>query len=51
MNQFLLHFPIARELWGMVFTLFGILWVMPRMLNDLLACWLCQVEQHQSSEI
>ena len=28
-NHLLLHCPIAYELWSMVWTLFGLLWVMP----------------------
>jgi hypothetical protein len=36
---FLLHCPITRDLWDMVFTLFGVCWVMPKRVEDLLACW------------
>lgn len=30
---------IAQELWSMVIILFGVLWVMPRGLLELLASW------------
>ena len=29
-NHLLLHCPITRDLWDMVFSLFGVCWVMPR---------------------
>ena len=39
MDHFLLHCPIAYELWSMVFCLFGIHWVMPYKVSELLASW------------
>jgi hypothetical protein len=30
---------VARDLWDMVFCLFGVDWVMPREMLDLLFCW------------
>uniref|UniRef100_A0A2N9J9F5 Reverse transcriptase domain-containing protein n=1 Tax=Fagus sylvatica TaxID=28930 RepID=A0A2N9J9F5_FAGSY len=38
-NHLLLHCPVAWELWSMVLILFGITWVMPRGVVDLLNCW------------
>lgn len=38
-NHLLLHCPIARELWGMVFTLLGVTWVMPKDVVELLVSW------------
>ena len=38
-NHLLLHCPLAQDLWNLVFTLFGISWVMPRGVEDLFACW------------
>ena len=39
-NHLLLHCPIAVELWSMVLIIFGIAWVMPRGVEDLLSCWI-----------
>ena len=36
-NHPLLHFPVAQELWNMVFVLFGVSWVMLRGVMELLA--------------
>ena len=38
-NHLLLHCSVAWELWNMVFILFGIFWVMPKSVVDLLTCW------------
>ena len=38
-NHLLLHRPVARELWNMIFSLSGASWVMPRGVVDLLSCW------------
>ena len=38
-NHLLLHCPITRDLWDMVFSLLGVCWVMPKGVEDLLACW------------
>ena len=38
-NHLLLHCPIAYELWSMVWTLFGLLWVMPHWVFDLFSSW------------
>ena len=35
-DHLLLHYPIAYEMWSMIFCLFGICWVMPRRVVDLL---------------
>ena len=39
MDHLLLHCPITYELWYMVFCLFGIHWVMPYKVSELLASW------------
>ena len=36
-DHLLLHYPIAYELWAMVWILFGLLWVMPQ--RESLICW------------
>ena len=38
-EHLLLHCPFAGELWSMVFGLFGVSWVMPRTIVELLECW------------
>ena len=38
-NHLLLHCPVARDLWNIIFSLFGISWVMPRGVVDLISCW------------
>jgi hypothetical protein len=35
----LLHCAIARDLWSFVFSLFGVLKVIPYIMLDLLICW------------
>ena len=39
MGHLLLHCPIASELWSLVFCVFGLHWVMPKRVKDLLASW------------
>jgi hypothetical protein len=38
-DHLFLHFHTARELWELVFSMFGVWWVMPRHVVGLLACW------------
>ena len=38
-NHLLLHCSIAYELWSMIFTLFGVKWVMPEGVEDHLNSW------------
>ena len=38
-DHLLIHSPYAKELWDMVFAMFGVHWVMPRRVIDLFACW------------
>ena len=35
-DHLLIHCPIAYEMWSMIFCLFGICWVMPQRVVDLL---------------
>ena len=44
-------FDIARDLWSLLFCLFGMKWVMPYRVVDLLACWKEQFARHRSSGI
>ena len=41
---------VAHELWSMVFVLFGVSWVMPSSVLELLACWQGRFGRHCSSE-
>ena len=38
-DHLFLHCKVANELWDLVLSLFGMHWVMPRRVVDLLACW------------
>ena len=38
-DHLFLHCLTARELWGLILSMFGVWWVMPRHMVDLLACW------------
>ena len=38
-GHLLLRYSYAYNLWMFVFSLFGVSWVMPKQLVDLLACW------------
>jgi hypothetical protein len=44
----LLHCPYAKELWDMIFALFGIHWVMPKRVIDLFNCWQGSLGRHQN---
>ena len=45
-DHLLIHCSIAFDLWSMVFTLFGIHWVMPKTVVELLACWQGKFGRH-----
>ena len=47
-DHLLLHCPIAYELWSMVFCLFGIHWVMPYKVSEVLASWPGKFGRHQN---
>jgi hypothetical protein len=38
-DHLLLHCEVARELWSSLFNLFGVDWVMPRRVRELLVSW------------
>ena len=38
-DHLLLHCSIAQEIWDLAFSMFGVCWVMPRRVMDLLHCW------------
>uniref|UniRef100_A0A2N9E7V6 Reverse transcriptase domain-containing protein n=1 Tax=Fagus sylvatica TaxID=28930 RepID=A0A2N9E7V6_FAGSY len=45
-DHLLLHCPYAKELWDMIFGLFGLQWVMPKRVIDLFSCWYGSVGRH-----
>uniref|UniRef100_A0A2N9I9L7 Reverse transcriptase zinc-binding domain-containing protein n=1 Tax=Fagus sylvatica TaxID=28930 RepID=A0A2N9I9L7_FAGSY len=45
-DHLLLHCPYAKELWDMVLGLFGLHWVMPKTVTELLHCWFGSVGGH-----
>ena len=38
-DHLLLHCDSASELWNLVFSIFGVQWVMPGSVRELFACW------------
>ena len=50
-NHLLLHCPVAGELWNMIFSLFGVPWVMPRGVVDLLYCWNGRLGRSEAGKI
>jgi hypothetical protein len=50
-NHLLLHYPVARDLWNLVCCLFGVSWVMPRGVVDLLLCWNGSLGNREASKI
>lgn len=46
-DHLLIHCPLVKELlWDTVLTLFGMHWVMPRKVRELLDCWHGGFGQH-----
>ena len=52
-DHLLIHCSIAFAfaLWPTVSTLFGIHWVLPKTMGDLLACWQGKLGRHLNSAI
>ena len=50
-DHLLLHCPIAYEMWSVVFCLFGICWVIPQRVVDLLDSWSCNFRRHHNIAI
>jgi hypothetical protein len=47
-NPLLLHCQVAREMWTMVFGLFGIQWVKSCSVLDLMSSWKGNLGKHMS---
>jgi hypothetical protein len=50
-DHLLLHFKVARVLWCSLFNLFGVDWVMPIRVRELLVSWGCQVGRGNILEV
>ena len=50
-DHLFLHCSLAYDLWSFVFSLFGVHWVMPRKVLDLLSCWQGSFRREQNLEI
>ena len=50
-DHLLLHCTYAREIWDMIFVLFGVHWVMPRSVMALFDCWQGSLGRHQNAMI
>ena len=51
MDHLWLPCPTASKLWNMVFNLFGVQWVMPLRVLDMLSSWQGLFEHHQYKRI
>ena len=45
-DHLLIRCPIATQLWSMVYGLFGVQWIMPLSVMDMLASWQGQFGLH-----
>ena len=50
-DHLFLHCPVAMDLWSMVLGLFGVSWVMPKSVVELLACWQGWFGRHWNGHI
>ena len=50
-DHLLLRCPIASDLWSMVLGLFGVYWVMPKSVVELLACWQGRFGRHWNGHV
>ena len=50
-DHLFLHCPVATDLWAMVLGLFGVNWVMPKFVVEILACWQGQFGRHCNGHI
>jgi hypothetical protein len=50
-EHLLLHCEVAHDLWSYILTLFGVEWVMPRMVLELLTSWGASVGYGLAKEV
>ncbi len=50
-DHLFIHCYLAKQLWDMILTLFGVHWVMPQKLQDLITCWPGALGRHSHAEI
>jgi hypothetical protein len=49
-DHLLLHYDVAKDLWVSIFRLFGLEWVIPQRVVELLASWRAQFESRRNLE-
>jgi hypothetical protein len=47
----LLHCPVAHEMWSILFGLFGLFWVMPRIIRGSLDYWHGKFGRHHNMRV
>ena len=50
-DHLFLHCEIAKELWNLILTLFGVHWVMPQSVRELVECWHTGLGRHRLNGI
>ena len=50
-DHLFLHCPIARDLWSLAFSAFGVWWVMPCHVLELLLCWSTGFKSYRSAHL
>uniref|UniRef100_A0A2N9G315 Lon N-terminal domain-containing protein n=1 Tax=Fagus sylvatica TaxID=28930 RepID=A0A2N9G315_FAGSY len=50
-DHLFLHCDLARELWNMAFSSFGMYWVMPKQIVDVLASWKGRLGRHKNRHV
>jgi hypothetical protein len=50
-NHLLIHCSVTSNIWSFVLTLFGLAWVMPKFVLDLLECWQGWFQRHRAVKV
>jgi hypothetical protein len=50
-DYLLIHCEVTKELWSSILNLFGVDWIMPRSIRDLMVCWGGQVGRGKAMEV